>query len=102
MNKEQLKRLLERIYNTREDEIDCGETYEALAEFVDMEISGREAADLLPLVHQHLDQCPPCYDLYDTLRAIAELEAEGRLDEIPANFEELFKPSGGPGIQPSA
>ncbi len=90
MKKEQFKEILDKIYNTQDEEIDCGELYDAVARFVDMEISGADAAAILPLVHQHLGECPPCYDLYDALHAIAELEAEGRLDEIPLTIAALF------------
>ncbi len=92
MNKEEYREILNKIYNTEDEEIDCGAVYDAVARFVDMEISGADAAAMLPLVHQHLEECPPCYDLYDALHAIAELEAEGRLDEIPTTLAALFSP----------
>jgi predicted anti-sigma-YlaC factor YlaD len=89
MNLDQFKQWLQRVYKTQDEEIDCQALYEGIAQFVDRQVSGEDAARILPLVRQHLDRCPECYDLYDALRAIAELEATGRLDEIPSSIEEL-------------
>jgi hypothetical protein len=76
------------IYRTQPEEIDCSALYEALARFVDLRISGEDAARILPLVQQHLDQCPNCYDLYDALKAVAQKEVEGRLLEVSPPWEQ--------------
>jgi predicted anti-sigma-YlaC factor YlaD len=87
---DQLRWWLQRVYKTQDEEIDCAQLYDTIAQFVDMQVSGQDAAQILPLVQQHLDQCPDCHDLYESLRTMAELEAEGRLDEIPSSVEELL------------
>lgn len=67
-------RLLASVFSTQDEEITCPRCRELLDIYVDTEISGADAAELLPYVHQHLTCCPQCFDLYDGLREIASLE----------------------------
>lgn len=68
------QRLLRSIFATQEKEITCLTCVELLDIYVDTEISGTDAAALLPYVHQHLNCCYQCYELYEGLRQIADLE----------------------------
>lgn len=79
---------LHRIYTTQLEEIDCDTLHDALARFVDLEISGQDAARLLPLVRQHLDQCPNCDEIYEVLLAVTQLEAQGHLMDVPPPWEQ--------------
>jgi len=79
---QQLYQWIRRIYKTQPQEVDCDALYEVLAHFVDLKISGEDVARLLPLVQQHLDQCPNCYELYEALEAVVRTEVEGRLLEV--------------------
>lgn len=82
MKNDMFVRWIHNIFTTQEEEIDCGQLFEALSQFVDMEISGKDAVHLLPYVQQHLEQCPECKELYQALYDIAHLEAEDRLPEV--------------------
>ena len=94
MDRAKFMMLLSRIYHTQEEEIDCATLYETIAQFVDLELSGEDAALLLPLVHQHLDQCPNCHELYEALRLIAQMDAESKLAEVEPTPEWLFSQDG--------
>jgi len=90
MEREMFKRWIHNIFTTQDEEIDCGQLFEALSQFVDMEVSGKEAARLLPHVRQHLEQCPECAELYQALLEIVRLEAEDRLPEVDELMEAIL------------
>ena len=71
MSPRSTQRLFRSIFGTREEEITCAVCFELLDVYVDTEFTGADAAALLPYVHQHLDCCHQCYELYEGLRQIA-------------------------------
>jgi hypothetical protein len=60
-------RLLEMARATCEDELDCEEAHALIDQFADRVARGENAADLMPLVQEHLDMCPGCKEEYETL-----------------------------------
>jgi hypothetical protein len=70
-----LKRIVRDIMTTRPDEIGCDECFEEFDRFVELELAGKNAADALPLIQDHLDRCSDCHEefqaLLAALRAIA-------------------------------
>lgn len=89
MEHDELQKLIYRILTTEDEEIDCEQTFDLIARYVDLEISGADARQLLPLVSQHLSQCDGCHELYETLREIALLEEEGELPDIDVLISEI-------------
>ena len=72
---EKLKFLVRAIITTRPDEIGCDECFEQLDRFVEMELAGRNPAEAMPLVEDHLNRCRECREEFEALlgalRAIA-------------------------------
>ena len=72
---EKLKMLVRAIITTRPDEIGCDECYEQLDRFVEMELAGRNPAEAMPLVEDHLSRCRECREEFEALlgalRAVA-------------------------------
>ncbi|KPL22388.1 MAG: hypothetical protein AMJ93_07325 [Anaerolineae bacterium SM23_84] len=66
----ELKRLVRDVLGTRSNEIDCDECLRQLDEFVEMTLSGQSAADAMPLVQQHLEQCDCCREEFEALLAV--------------------------------
>jgi hypothetical protein len=64
---ELLKKLIQSIANTHEEEIDCGEAYRLLDEYTEAEARGDDLASLLPAVKQHLDMCRGCFEEHEAL-----------------------------------
>jgi hypothetical protein len=64
-----LKRLVRGIMTTRRDEIGCEECFEELDRFVEMELDGRDAAEAMPLVQDHLKRCRECQEEFEALLA---------------------------------
>ncbi len=79
MKIERWERALRQIYDTREEEIDCTECFDRVSDYVDLEITGENAAEKMPALRHHLDHCAVCREEYEALRDLARLEAEGRL-----------------------
>ena len=72
---QQLRQLVRAVMTTRPDEIGCGECFEQLDRFVEMELANKDAAEAMPLVQDHLERCRECREEFEALlgalRAIA-------------------------------
>ena len=49
------------------NELDCNECFEQLDRFVETKVTGNNAAELMPMVQDHLDRCPDCREEYEAL-----------------------------------
>jgi len=65
-------RVLEEV---RAEELDCDEIYAKLDEYVECQAGTHDAAQLMPLIREHLDLCPECCEEYEALLNVIE-EAE--------------------------
>ena len=79
MKKKRLEHWLQNIYKTQDKEISCSECFDLVSHFVDVELSGEDAAARMPQLKQHLVQCAACREEYETLRDLARLEKDGDL-----------------------
>jgi len=64
---ETIRKMMHSVKSTRDDELTCGHCYDELDEFIEMKLSGKDAAEALPLVQEHLDRCAACREEYETL-----------------------------------
>ena len=76
----QAKSLLEMVLGTRDQEMTCDACLAELAEFVEVQLTGKPLSDALQAVHAHLERCHDCADAYQVLRQALEAlaEEEGR------------------------
>lgn len=65
-------RVLEEV---RAEELTCDEIFSKLDEYVERQANKKDAAQLMPLIREHLDICPECCEEYETLLKVIE-EAE--------------------------
>lgn len=89
MNRKRFDAWLRNIYVTQDVEISCTECFDLVSQFVELEISGRDAAAELPQVKQHLSQCRACREEYETLRDLVHLEDQGdtpSLDDLRSSI----------------
>ena len=70
------KALVREIAAAREVEIGCDECYEQLDRFVEMRLSGLDAAQAMPLVQEHLEICGECREEFEALLAALRATAE--------------------------
>jgi hypothetical protein len=64
----QLKSLVEALALTRDDEIDCGQCFEYLAEFAELKLAGRTVSDALQIIDRHLQLCGDCAEEFELLK----------------------------------
>lgn len=76
MKKETLEHLIRSIFAVKESEILCGEFFDLLPRFVDLQVSGQDAATTLPQVSHHLHQCPECNEVYLALMHATQSDEE--------------------------
>lgn len=67
LSSETIQKLMNAVKSTRDQELDCGHCYDELDRFIEMKLSGKNAAEAMPLVQEHLDRCPPCREEYEVL-----------------------------------
>ena len=62
-----------RVLETAEsEEISCDELFIKLDEYVEREVDKKDAAKLMPVVRDHLDLCPECFEEYEALLDVLE------------------------------
>ena len=60
------------LESVREDDIPCDEIYARIDEYVDREVDKKDAAQLMPLIREHLDICSECCEEYQALLDVLE------------------------------
>ena len=48
-------------------ELDCEQVFDALDKYAEIEVHHEDAAQLMPLVREHLNMCQGCCDEYEAL-----------------------------------
>lgn len=67
LSSETIRKMMQSILATREEELTCGHCYDELDHFIEMELSGKNPAEALPLVQEHLNRCAACREEYEVL-----------------------------------
>jgi hypothetical protein len=62
-------RVLEEV---RAEDLDCDEIFSKLDEYVERQANKKDAAQLMPLIREHLDICPECSEEYEALLKVIE------------------------------
>jgi hypothetical protein len=52
-------------------ELTCERCFEELDRFVELEVGGRDAGEVMPEMRAHLEGCPACREEHDSLLALA-------------------------------
>jgi predicted anti-sigma-YlaC factor YlaD len=89
MEADMFRKWIHQVYTTQDREIDCGQLFDLLSGYVDLQVAGVDAAPWAPQIQVHLAQCAECDDLYHSLLEVAEMEAEGTLPDSAQLLEEL-------------
>lgn len=67
LTKDLLKSLIRKVKMTKSEEIGCGECFEKLHRFAELELAGKSPDEAMPLVRDHLDRCGNCREEYEAL-----------------------------------
>lgn len=65
-------RFLRVLESVRAEDAPCDEVYAKIDEYVEREIDKKDAAQIMPLVREHLDMCSECCEEYEALLEILE------------------------------
>ena len=65
---------IESMLGPKGPEIGCDACFEALDEFVELELSGADADAQVPGMRAHLEGCPACREEHESLRALVSGE----------------------------
>ena len=79
MKDDLLKKLIERIYETADVEIDCDQARELLAAYVDAQVGDTTIDSRFDELRLQLDQCPDCTEIYESLLQVSQLQTSGEL-----------------------
>jgi hypothetical protein len=60
------------LESVREEDAPCDEIYARIDQYVEREVDKKDAAQLMPLVREHLDMCSDCCEEYEALLDILE------------------------------
>ena len=61
---------LKRLLGPTGPDIGCDACFERLDEYVELELSGRDADAAIPGMREHLQGCPACAEEHESLRAL--------------------------------
>ena len=62
-----LKKMMGAVARTLPDEIGCDECFALSDQLAELMLEGKPAAELMPLVHAHLERCPDCREEFEAL-----------------------------------
>lgn len=66
------KHLLQAVLGPSEPELTCEECFEQLDRYVELELAGADADQLVPGMRPHLQGCPACSEDHGSLLAFVE------------------------------
>ena len=80
-----IKDMVQMVAATRPDEIGCDECFEQLDRFAEAVLAGKNAAEAMPLVQDHLNRCGDCREEFEALLTALRLSAfSPRPDSYPS------------------
>jgi hypothetical protein len=75
MNREEKEpTLVDRLLGPSGRQVGCDECFELLDQYVELDLAGEDAAELMPRVHTHLLGCPVCMDEFESLSELVRSE----------------------------
>ena len=62
-----LKKMVLAVAGTKPNEMGCDECFEQVDQFVELKLQGKDAAEAMPLIQDHLDRCGGCREEFEAL-----------------------------------
>jgi hypothetical protein len=73
-----LSEWLRSIATTEDDEVDCDALWQSAERLITSGTRGDDLRQVLPELALHLEHCPDCRELYETLMAFSRVESGHR------------------------
>jgi hypothetical protein len=64
LTRSSLKQLLQGVTDNQAEEIGCDDCWDVLDRFAELELTGKDASQAMPLIEDHLKRCGECRDEY--------------------------------------
>lgn len=77
------KRVVESIITAEDEPVTCEPHRPSISAYVEAKLEGKNVKLLYPVLAEHLETCPGCYEEYTDLVQILDLERQGKLKEPP-------------------
>jgi hypothetical protein len=65
---------LRRLLGPARPEVGCDECFDQIDGYVELELAGEPARELMPALRAHIDGCPACAEEHESLRALGSLD----------------------------
>ena len=65
---------LRRLLGPAQHEVGCDECFDQIDGYVELELAGAPAHELMPALRAHIDGCPACAEEHESLRALGALD----------------------------
>ena len=75
LDKPILQKIARALARTRPEEIGCDACFEEMDRFAEMVMAGKPAAEMMPLVQDHLDRCSDCREEFEVLMDVLRAES---------------------------
>jgi hypothetical protein len=72
LSNETVLKFLRVLESVREEEASCDEVYAKIDEYVENQVDKKDAAQLMPLIREHLNMCSECCEEYEALLDVLE------------------------------
>ncbi len=72
LDADMLKEMVRGVVSTRPDEIGCDDCFEQLDLFAELQLAGKNAAQAVPLVQDHLTRCRDCREEFEALMIVLQ------------------------------
>jgi len=72
LDADMLKEMVRGVVSTRPDEIGCDDCFEQLDLFAELQLAGKNAAQAVPLVQDHLTRCRDCRAAFEALMIVLQ------------------------------
>jgi len=67
-----MQKIMQMIARTQQQELDCGEVFAVLDQYVEAMLAGENEKEQFALVVHHLDLCRDCLEEYEALLSVLE------------------------------
>ena len=72
ISEEQFRNLISFVAKTTDDEISCQTCEDRIAQFAEVQLSGKEVPEALRAIEEHLEICPECTEELEYIRQALE------------------------------
>ena len=82
LTKDILNKILASVSTTKPEELGCDDCFEQLDRFAELKLAGKDAAEAMPLVEDHLNRCGACRDEFEAFLDAAQASTATTMQDL--------------------